>query len=147
MPVYKYVAKNKDAQTLSGSLEAKAQSEAEGILRSMNLIIISLRETQAKGPLKKKLAGRVGLDDLVIFSRQLATMIDSGMTLVASLDILRSQTESKVLAQIIHQIYGDVDSGKSFCDAIAKYPTAFSEFYINMIKAGEASGTLDAVLC
>jgi type IV pilus assembly protein PilC len=88
----------------------------------------------------------VALDDLVVFSRQLATMIDSGMTLVSSLDILKNQTENKMLSQIIHQLYNDVETGKSFCDAIAKYPTAFSEFYINMIKAGEASGTLDAVL-
>lgn len=146
MAVYKYVAKSKEAQTLSGVLEAKTQSEAEDILRSKNLVIISLRETQGKGLLKKKLAGKVALDDLVVFSRQLATMIDSGMTLVSSLDILRAQTENKMLAQIIHQLYNDVESGKSFCDAIAKYPAAFSEFYINMIKAGEASGTLDAVL-
>jgi type IV pilus assembly protein PilC len=146
MAVFKYVAKNKEAQTLSGALEAKAQGEAENILRGQGLVIISLRETQAKGLQKKKLSGRVALDDLVVFSRQLATMIDSGMTLVSSLDILKNQTENKMLSQIIHQIYNDVEAGKSFCDAIAKYPAAFSEFYINMIKAGEASGTLDAVL-
>lgn len=146
MAVFKYVAKNREAQTLSGALEAKTQGEAENILRGQNLVIISLRETQAKGLRKKKLSGRVALDDLVVFSRQLATMIDSGMTLVSSLDILRNQTENKILAQIIHQLYNDVETGKSFCDAIAKYPAAFSEFYINMIKAGEASGTLDAVL-
>lgn len=146
MAVFKYVAKNREAQTLSGALEAKNQGEAENILRGQNLVIISLRETQGKGLQKKKLSGRVALDDLVIFSRQLATMIDSGMTLVSSLDILKNQTENKMLSQIIHQLYNDVETGKSFCDAIAKYPAAFSEFYVNMIKAGEASGTLDAVL-
>lgn len=146
MAAYKYIAKNKDAQTLSGILEAKTQAEAEGCLRSKGLIIISLQAIRGGGLLKRKSQSRVGLDDLVVFSRQLATMIDSGMTLVASLDILKAQTENRTFAQIIHQLCQDVEAGKSFCDAVAKYPAAFSEFYINMIKAGEASGTLDAVL-
>lgn len=146
MALYKYIAKNKDAQTVSGMLEAKTQGEAEVILRGKNLIIISLTQSQAKGLLKKKLSQKVALDDLVVFSRQLATMIDSGMTVVASLDILRAQTENRAFAEIIFRIGQDVEAGKSFCDAVAQYPTAFSDFYINMIKAGETSGTLDTVL-
>ncbi len=145
MAIYKYVAKNKDAQTLSGVIEASAQNEAESILRGKDLIIISLSESSQKRLLKKKSA-RIGLDDLVVFSRQLATMIDSGMTIVASLDILRAQIENRAFAEIISRISQDVNAGTSFCNAVAKYPTAFSEFYINMIKAGEISGTLDEVL-
>lgn len=82
----------------------------------------------------------------MIFSRQLATMIDSGITLIAALEILKEQADNKNLARIISYIYMDVEGGKSFCDAVAKYPQAFSDFYINMIKAGEASGMLDEVL-
>ena len=73
-------------------------------------------------------------------------MIDSGITLVAALGILKDQIENKALADIISWMYQDVEAGKGFCDAVAKYPAAFSGFYISMIKAGEASGTLDEVL-
>ena len=145
MPTYRYIAKNKDAQTISGSLEALAQKDAESILHQKGLIIVSLKHTMQ--PLGKKSPGqKVSLDDLVIFSRQLATMIDSGITLVMALDILKSQIENKAFAGIISCIYQDVESGKSFCDSVAKFPQVFSGFYINMIKAGEASGTLDEVL-
>jgi type IV pilus assembly protein PilC len=146
MPVYKYVAKNKDAQTISGIIEVNTQSEAEGLLRSEDLIIISLTEAKSKGLMKRKASRRISLDDLVVFSRQLATMIDSGMTIVASLDILRAQIENKAFAEVISRISQDINAGTGFCNAVAKYPAVFSEFYINMIKAGEVSGTLDEVL-
>ena len=145
MPIYKYLAKDKSANTLSGALETGSQADAEGILHKKGLIIISLKQASANlSP--KKLSGKIPLDALVVFSRQLATMIDSGITLVAALDILKEQSENKTLAGIISSIYQDVEGGKSFCDSVAKHPQAFSGFYINMIKAGEASGMLDEVL-
>lgn len=145
MLIYRYVAKDKEsARTLSGTLEAQSQKEAEEILHQKNLIIVSLKQTKAQAA--KKGSRRIALDDLVVFSRQLATLIDSGITLVAALDILKEQTENKALADIIFRMYQDVEAGKSFCDAVERYPAAFSDFYISMIKAGEASGTLDEVL-
>lgn len=143
MAIYKYVAKDKDAKDISGIVEAQSQNEAENILRKKNLVIISLKETKVGIGLR---SNRVPLDDLVIFSRQLATMIDSGITLVAALEILKGQIENKALAAIVSKIYQDVGEGKSFCDAVAKHKTAFSEFYISMVKAGEISGMLDEVL-
>ena len=145
MPNYKYTAKNRNSETLNGILESKSQAEAEELLHQKGLIIVSLKQTSARAA-KEKFSNRVPLDDLVIFSRQLATMIDSGITLIAALEILKEQADNKNLARIISYIYMDVEGGKSFCDAVAKYPQAFSDFYINMIKAGEASGMLDEVL-
>lgn len=145
MDHYRYVAKTKDAQTINGVVEAASQKDAEVILHQKNLIIVSLKESQQVSG-KKKAAQRVSLDDLVVFSRQLATMIDSGITLVIALDILKGQIENRSFAQIVFRIYQDVESGKSFCDSVAQYPAVFSGFYINMIRAGEASGTLDEVL-
>src|SRR3989338_50876 len=145
MLIYRYVAKDKEsAKTLSGTLEAQSQKEAEEVLHQKNLIIVSLKQGKVKTG--KKASGKIALNDLVVFSRQLATLIDSGVTLVAALDILKEQTENKALADIISRIYQDVEAGKSFCDAVAGYPAAFSDFYISMIRAGEASGTLDEVL-
>ncbi len=145
MAQYRYIAKTKDAQTISGILEASTQYDAEQILHQKSLIIVSLKQSQQVMS-KKKVSQKVSLDDLVIFSRQLATMIDSGITLVLALDILRAQIENRSFAAIISRIYQEVEAGNSFCDAVAKYPAVFSDFYINMIKAGEASGTLDEVL-
>ena len=108
-------------------------------------MIVSLKNIPDR-QLKKTRDRKVSLDALVIFSRQLATMIDSGITLVAALEILKDQIDDRALCAIISKIYRDVQEGKSFCDSTAKYPAAFSDFYINMIKAGEASGRLDEVL-
>lgn len=145
MSVYQYTAKNSNAQSVNGTLEAESQAEAENILHSKGLMIVSLKNIPDR-LIKKTRDRKVSLDALVIFSRQLATMIDSGITLVAALEILRDQIDDRALCAIISKIYRDVQEGKSFCDSTAKYPAAFSDFYINMIKAGEASGRLDDVL-
>lgn len=145
MAIYRYIAKNQEAQTLRGIFEAQSQKEAENILHKKGLTIVSLKLT-GSGFIQKGLSGKIPLDDLVIFSRQLATMIDSGITLVVALDILKGQIQNRSLADIVSRLYIDVEGGKSFCDAVAKYPKAFSEFYINMVRAGEASGTLNEVL-
>ncbi len=145
MSVYKYSAKNKNSESVEGTLEAGSQAEAENILHSKGLMIVSLKNIPDR-QLKKTRDKKVSLDALVIFSRQLATMIDSGITLVAALEILKDQIDDRALSAIISKIYRDVQEGKSFCDSTAKYPAAFSDFYINMIKAGEASGRLDEVL-
>ena len=145
MAVYKYTAKNTNAQSLSGLLEAGSLIEAQNILHNKGLVIVSLNPAPVNF-LKKNMSRKVSLEALVIFSRQLATMIDSGITLVAALEILKDQIDDKALAAIVQRMYKDVEEGKSFCDSIAKYPVAFSEFYINMIRAGETSGKLDEVL-
>jgi type IV pilus assembly protein PilC len=86
------------------------------------------------------------LDDLLVFSRQLATLIDSGITLVGGLRILIEQVENPRLKEVITQVRHDVESGLSFCESLTKHPQIFSPFFINMVRAGETSGMLDDVL-
>jgi len=89
---------------------------------------------------------KLKLDDLVVFSRQLATLIDAGIPLVQSLGILGEQIEKKDFRNIVNSVRQDIEAGMSFCDALAKHPKIFSDFFVNMAKAGEASGMLDEVL-
>ncbi len=147
MAQFRYIAKDKNTQTtVSGIIEAQFQDEAQNILHSKNFVIISLKQESAKSLAKRKITKRVAIDDLVIFSRQLATLIDSGINLVAALEILKDQVDNRKFAEIIYRIYLDIEAGKSFCDAVAQYPATFSDFYISMIKSGEASGMLNDVL-
>ena len=145
MATYQYVAKERSGQTVTGILESGTESEAAEFLHNKQLIVISIRLSK-----KKVVAVRGGkrlkLDDLVVFSRQLATLIEAGIPLVQSLGILGEQVEKKYFQGIILSVRQDIEAGMSFCDALAKHPKIFSEFFVNMAKAGEASGMLDEVL-
>jgi type IV pilus assembly protein PilC len=92
------------------------------------------------------LTGRIKLKDVAVFSRQFATMINSGLSLLRSLYILAEQTENKVLADVVNQVRIDVEKGSSLSAALAKHPKAFSRLYVSMVKAGEIGGVLDSVL-
>src|SRR5262249_25892384 len=89
---------------------------------------------------------RVALKDVAVFSRQFATMINSGLSLLRSLAILADQTENKVLAGIVNEVRLDVEKGSSLSNALAKHPKAFNRLYVAMVKAGEIGGSLDSVL-
>ena len=148
MPTYKYVAKNKAGKSVVGILEAANQSELVAMLRKKDLIIVKINEIKgiariAPFSFKK---GKVKIDDLVIFSRQLATMVDAGIPLVTALDILGEQVEDKKFKQVILKVRDDVETGSSLSDSFSKHPAAFSNFFVNMVKAGESSGTLDEIM-
>lgn len=148
MPVFKYVAKDKDGKTVSGSLEAASSRALVESLRQRELIIIHIDEEKEKSA--KAAAGGGGgnikMDDLVIFSRQLATMVDAGIPLVGALDALQDQMESKGFKNVIKKVRNDVEGGLSLSEALNKQPNVFSGFFINMVKAGESSGQLDEIL-
>ncbi|MFA5356591.1 MAG: type II secretion system F family protein [Candidatus Omnitrophota bacterium] len=144
MNTYKYTAKDKNSHAAIGMLEAASEIEAADILHRKELIVVSLESVKSRAP--KTRGGRIGLEDLVIFTRQLSTMIDSGVPLVQSLGILGEQIENKRLKDVVVSVRQDIEAGTSFYDALAKYPSVFSELFINMAKAGEASGTLNEVL-
>jgi len=146
---FKYAAKDMNGKSISGSLEAPDRTAAIGMLRKQDLVIISLNEAAVKKsisllfqPRKKK----VKIDDLVIFSRQLATMVDAGIPLVGALDILGEQSENKTFAGIVMSVRNDVEAGSSLSDAMSKHKNAFSALFVNMVKAGESSGMLDEIL-
>lgn len=141
---YKYIAKDKNSHTVIGTLESASETEVAQILHKKGLVVLSVEQTRKKA--SRPSGKRIKLDDLVIFSRQLSTMIDSGVPLVQSLGILGEQIENKILREVVITLRQDIEAGTSFYDALAKHPAIFSELFINMTKAGEASGTLNEVL-
>lgn len=142
MPIYKYTAKDKTGKTIITIAEAQDEHSLIENLHKKELLVISLKEEKAK----KLREHAVKLDELVIFSRQFATMIESGIPLAQTLSILTEQIEDKFLTQIILKIRQDIEEGASFSEALKKHPRVFSDFFISMTKAGEASGMLDEVL-
>ncbi len=144
MNSYKYSAKDKNSHTVIGILDAASETDAADILHKKELIVVSVE--QVKKRMLQIRDKNIKLDDLVIFSRQLATMIDSGVSLVQSLGILCEQIENQNLRGVVIMVRQDIEAGMSFYDALAKHPKIFSELFINMTKAGEASGTLNDVL-
>src|SRR5207248_658676 len=96
--------------------------------------------------LNLKFGGGVKTRDVVVFTRQFATMINAGLPLVQALDILSQQTENKILADVTRQVVYDVESGQTLADALRKHPKAYSDLYVNMVAAGEAGGILDTIL-
>jgi len=145
MGAYQYVAKDRNGATVTGIIEGASENEAAEGLHKKELIIVSLAQAKKKS-VKSGGSVKIKSDDLAIFARQLATMIDAGIPLVQSLGILSEQLEHKGLKQVVVNVRQDIEGGMSFCDSLAKHPSVFSELFINMARAGEASGMLDEVL-
>jgi len=144
MPTFKYIAKENAGKTVSGVLEYSDKALLIDALRKKGLVIISIEEAA-----KKRIvfgAANVKLEDIVIFSRQLATMVDSGIPLVQAMDILCEQIEKANFRNILQKVRDDIETGSSLSDALARHPSVFSPLYINMVKAGESSGALDDIL-
>ncbi|MFC1632207.1 type II secretion system F family protein [Candidatus Omnitrophota bacterium] len=144
MPNFKYVAKDQQSKTVSSVVEAKDKTSLVDLLRKRGLIIISVEETGKRAFLGSK--KKVKTDDLVIFARQLATMVDSGIPLVQALDVLAEQIENPTFREIVANLRDDIETGSSLSDALAHHPKVFSELFVNMVKAGESSGMLDDIL-
>jgi len=148
MPNFRYTAKDNSGKAMTGFFEALDYAAAVDVLRKQGLIIVSVKEASSRLHIPSISFGRkrVKTDDLVVFARQLATMVDAGIPLVGALDILGDQLENKVFAEIISKMRTDVETGSSLSDALAKHKKVFSPLFINMVKAGESSGMLDEIL-
>lgn len=148
MPNFKYTAKDSSGNTANGVFEAADYAAAVDTLRKKGLIIVSVREAAGRSKSHAALfsSKKVKIDDLVVFSRQLATMVDAGIPLVGALDILGDQIENKAFGEVILKIRNDVETGSSLSDAMAKHKKVFSTLFVNMVKAGESSGMLDEIL-
>lgn len=147
MPNFKYIAKDHDGKPANGFFEAADHAAAIDVLRKKGLIIVSVSEALPKFKMSMSFGKKkVKMDDLVVFSRQLATMVDAGIPLVGALDILGEQIENKTFGDVIIKIRNDVETGSSLSDALAKHKKIFSTLFISMVKAGESSGMLDEIL-
>ena len=141
-----YKAQTKDGKTISGTFEGPDKQSLVAALTKQNAKPILIRLASESETLKSAKKGKVKLRDLVIFTRQLSTMVSAGVPLPRSLQTLEDQAENKYFKSVIANINKDVESGVSLGDAFGKYPSVFSEIYVNMVKAGEAGGILDSIL-
>lgn len=145
MPMtFQWSGKNPRGVVESGEVVAASKEEVISILRKRNITPTSISEKTSK----KRLAfgGGVKDKDIVVFTRQFATMIDAGLPLVQALEILSTQVENKNLARTLSIVKADVEAGSTYADALRKHPKIFSELYVNMVAAGEAGGILDTIL-
>jgi type IV pilus assembly protein PilC len=131
-----------DIQT--GEVEVKTKDEVLAYLHKQKMIPVSVRQKEAG--LNLQIGTGVSTRDVVIFTRQFATMINSGLPLVQSLDILAEQSENQFLRKVIQEVLYDVESGHTLADAMGRHPKIFTDLYVNMVAAGEAGGILDTIL-
>jgi type IV pilus assembly protein PilC len=141
MTTFEYTARDPQGQEKTGTMDAASRDEVVANLRKNRMVLVRLREAK-----KVKRGGRIPTRDIVVFTRQFATMINAGLPLVQALDILAQQTENKILAEVTKQVVYDVESGNTLADALSKHPRAFTALYVNMVAAGEAGGILDTIL-
>ncbi len=146
MPIYKWEGKAAKGVIKKGEMEAPNEAAIRTHLRQQNItptkISLKGKEFKISLPFKKKVKQR----SIAIFTRQLATMIDAGLPLVQSLEILASQQDHKVFQNIIRDIREDVEGGSTFAGALKKHPATFNELYTNLVVAGEEGGILDTIL-
>ena len=143
--VFTWEGKTRQGTVQKGELSASSKEEVFTLLRKQNILPINVSAKSKEIKLSFG-AQKIQDRDIVIFTRQLATMIDAGLPLVQCLDILGAQTENPTLAKTIVQVRTDVESGSTFADALKKHPKAFDNLYVNMVAAGEAGGILDTIL-
>ncbi len=147
---FEYKVRDRAGKIKTGKLDAETQAQVANKLKTMGYAPVSI--TQSNSGLKKELSipgfgkKKVKLKDLAIFSRQFATMINSGLSLLRSLSILTEQTESKELGRILGQVRDDIEQGSSLSASMSKHPAVFPPLMVNMTKAGEIGGFLDMVL-
>ncbi len=147
---FAYKVKDRAGRLVEGKLEADSAQLVVGKLRSMGYVPIEIEQQRSASMSRDVtipfLSNRVKLKDVAVFSRQFATMINSGLTLLRALAILAEQSESRALADVASQVRTDVERGASLSAALARHPKVFNRLYVSMVKAGEIGGVLDSVL-
>ena len=149
MPTFAWTGRSRDGKSTKGKMEAASESVVMANLRRQGVQANKIKEAGKGlnaelniGFLKPKITTK----DIVVFTRQFATMIDAGLPLVQCLDILSSQQENRTFKEILLEVKADVESGSTFADALKKHPKAFNELYVNLVAAGEVGGILDTIL-
>jgi type IV pilus assembly protein PilC len=154
MATFSYIARNYKGEKITGVEEASSQEEVIGRLQSRNLLVINV-VSDGRADAKSGISAKVKIqtkhygisrDDLVLFCRQLATLLGAGVTILKSLDIISQQVSSKKLYNIIKDLQKNMEAGLSLHEAMAKHPQVFSELWTNLVESGEASGNLALIL-
>lgn len=149
MPKFNWEARTKTGGSQKGAIEAASAGVVESQLKKYGFTNISIKAESKGLSFKLPVFGggkKIETKDLVVFTRQFATMIDSGLPLVQCLDILSSQQDNKAFKEILSKVKESVESGSTFADALAKHPKAFDQLFVNLVAAGEIGGILDTIL-
>lgn len=148
MATFAYKVRDRSGKIFTGSMEGENKISVVSRLREMDYFITSVSEKKKNILFTRQITifQSIKIRDLTIFYRQFATMVNAGLTLVNSLDILTEQIENKALSNNIKVVKSDVEAGSTLADAMAKFPRVFSELYISMVRAGEIGGVLDDIL-
>jgi type IV pilus assembly protein PilC len=145
MPSFAYVAREAGTgREIRSVLDASTEQAAIATLLNRNLLVLSIQEKLARKG--KTAGGKVALADLVVFTRQLSTMIDAGLAMVQSLQALAEQTTNKVMRDVIKDVCARVESGDSFSEALVRHPKVFNRLFVCMVGAGERGGLLAEIL-
>src|SRR6266850_4057342 len=146
MANFTYQARDASGKPIGGDIEASDQQGAAASLMDRGLMVISLRAAVGRKGGKKRHQGKVKSQDLVVFTRQLATMMDAGLPLVQSLSALEEQSDSQTFKPVLRHTMEQVEQGHAFSEALADHPKVFTKLYVSMVEAGETGGLLAEIL-
>ncbi len=147
MPIYVWEGRGRDGGNRRGTISATSESAALSQLRAQSIVAHKVRaKPRDLAEIIPFLKPKIASKDIVVFTRQFATMLDAGLPLVQCLDILANQQPNKVFKSILYSVKADVESGKTFADSLAKHPRAFDRLYVSLVAAGEVGGILDTIL-
>lgn len=146
MPVFAWEGRTRQGQVKKGVIEAASEAAAMMQLRAQAIVPTSVKPKTARGIELNFLKRGPKTRDLVVFTRQFATMIDAGLPLVQCLDIQAEQQENKSFGETLSKVKSDVEQGATFAESLGKHPRVFDELYVNLVAAGEIGGVLDTIL-
>ena len=146
MSTYVFEAIDLMGQQAKGEVEAESKQSVADQLKAKNLIVLDIADKRSSKEIELPWANRIKLDDLSIMTRQLATMVSSGMTILRSLYVLEAQTENPKLTEALVAVRKDVEAGLPLSDSLARYPKTFNPLYVAMTRAGETGGVLEESL-
>src|SRR3954465_13923164 len=146
IPVWVWEGRTKSGEVKKGEVEAADEASVQQRLRAMALTNVKIKKKPMQISLKLPGMGGIGQKDLVIFTRQFATMIDAGLPLVQCLDILAGQLENLAFREVLTKVKLKVESGSTLADALSDHPKVFDTLYTQLVAAGESGGILDTIL-
>src|SRR6476646_10226819 len=146
MPVFAWEGRTRAGEVRKGTMDADGEPEVANRLRSQGITLSKAKKKAKNIEIKLPFGGGVKEKDIVVFTRQFATMIDAGLPIVQCLEILASQASDKNFQKILYSVKGDVESGATLADALRRQPKAFNDLFVNLIQAGEVGGILDTIL-
>jgi type IV pilus assembly protein PilC len=146
MPNFAWEGRTRAGEVRKGTMEAEAEPEVANRLRAQGITLSKAKKKAKDIEIKLPFGGGVSEKEIVVFTRQFATMIDAGLPIVQCLDILAGQAQNKSFQKMLYEVKASVESGATLSEALRKQPKAFNELYTNLVQAGEVGGILDTIL-